>query len=104
MTQDSKQHFESSVEANERVFVNPWEARAFALTVKLHEQGRFDWSEWSDYLADAIARASHIGDSGGESYYAAWLNALEKLLADKGMVDVEELLARQLDIRHPADH
>ena len=29
------------------VFAEPWQAQAFALAVKLSEQGHFTWKEWA---------------------------------------------------------
>ena len=80
----------------EPVFAAPWEARAFALTVKLHERGVFSWSQWSEYLAKSIDSAA---ENGGSSYYESWLQALETLLRDSEVVDLEEYLSviRQLN-------
>ena len=33
------------------VFAEPWQAQAFALAVKLSEQGHFTWKEWAGALA-----------------------------------------------------
>ena len=33
------------------VFAEPWEAQAFALAVRLSEQGHFTWKEWAAALA-----------------------------------------------------
>src|SRR5436190_12475375 len=33
------------------VFAEPWQAQAFALAVKLSEQGHFTWKEWAQGLA-----------------------------------------------------
>ena len=33
------------------VFTEPWQAQAFALAVKLSEQGHFTWKEWATALA-----------------------------------------------------
>ena len=33
------------------VFAEPWEAQAFALAVRLSEQGHFTWKEWAAELA-----------------------------------------------------
>ena len=38
------------------VFSEPWQAQAFAMTVKLHEAGHFEWSEWVDYISTEIAK------------------------------------------------
>jgi nitrile hydratase accessory protein len=66
------------------VFKEPWEAKAFALTLRLHERGLFTWPEW----ADALAR----GDADlGDTYYQHWLRALESLVALKGAASADEL-------------
>lgn len=70
----------------EPVFAAPWEAHAFALTVKLHEQGLFSWTEWSQQLAQVIR------SNDDTPYYENWLKALETLLAEKGIVKSGELL------------
>jgi hypothetical protein len=36
----------------EPVFAEPWQAQAFALAVKLSEQGCFTWKEWAAALAN----------------------------------------------------
>ena len=36
------------------VFNEPWEAQAFALAVKLSEQGYFTWKEWAAALAEEL--------------------------------------------------
>src|ERR1700760_1807545 len=33
------------------VFAEPWQAQAFALALKLSEQGHFTWKEWAEALA-----------------------------------------------------
>ena len=35
------------------VFREPWEARAFAMALALHEAGVFTWKEWAETLARA---------------------------------------------------
>jgi nitrile hydratase accessory protein len=65
----------------EPVFREPWEARAFALAVSLHERGVFTWPEWAHALGAQIAAAPADDDS---HYYGHWLSALERLLANKG--------------------
>ncbi len=34
-----------------RSFEEPWQAKAFAMTVALHERGVFTWSEWAETLS-----------------------------------------------------
>jgi len=74
------------------VFREPWEAQAFAMTLALYERGLFTWPEWAAALSQEIKRAQGAGDPDtGETYYAHWLNALEKLVADKGVVTHDTL-------------
>ena len=68
------------------VFREPWEAQAFAMALALHERGLFTWTEWAATLGDEIKRAQAAGDPDtGETYYRHWLNALERLVAEKGV-------------------
>jgi nitrile hydratase accessory protein len=70
------------------VFREPWEAQAFAMTLALHERGLFTWPEWAATLGEEIKRAQAAGDPDtGETYYQHWLNALERLVAQKGVTD-----------------
>jgi len=86
------------------VFREPWEAEAFAMAVALHERGLFDWSEWTAMLADEIKRAQARGDPDtGETYYRHWLNALERLIAEKGIADGATLARYQNAWHHAAD-
>ena len=74
------------------VFREPWEAQAFAMALVLHERGIFTWSEWADTLSSEIKRAQAGGDPDtGETYYRHWLNALERLVAEKGIADAATL-------------
>ena len=79
-------------DADGPVFHEPWEAQAFAMTLALYERGLFTWSEWAEALAAEIKRAQSAGDPDtGETYYAHWLAALEKLVAEKGVTTSETL-------------
>lgn len=70
------------------VFREPWEAQAFAMTLALYERGLFTWPEWAATLADEIKSAQAGGDPDtGETYYQHWLNALERMVAHKGVTD-----------------
>ncbi len=42
------------------VFAAPWEASAFAITVRLSAQGHFTWDEWTATLSEEI-RMRHSG-------------------------------------------
>jgi nitrile hydratase accessory protein len=85
-------------DAGAPVFQAPWEAQAFAMAVRLHEAGHFTWPEWAERLAGEIKRAQMAGDPDrGDTYYRHWLAALEGLVADKGLVGVDELRRRKLE-------
>ena len=86
------------------VFREPWEAQAFAMALALHERGLFTWSEWAATLADEIKRAQSAGDPDtGETYYRHWLNALERLVTEKGATDVATLERYREAWDHAAD-
>ena len=74
------------------VFREPWEAQAFAMALALHARGLFTWPEWAATLAEEIKRAQAAGDPDtGETYYQHWLNALERMVAAKGVADAHTL-------------
>jgi nitrile hydratase accessory protein len=78
------------------VFAEPWEAQAFAIAVKLSEQGHFSWKEWASSLADELRAAADRGEpDDGSRYYHHWLAALERLAAAKGLTDRAALLSRK---------
>ena len=90
----------------ELVFAAPWEGRAFGLALALHGSGAFTWKEFSSELARSIARweAEHPA---GEAYpyYRCWLEALESLLEDRGIVDRAATLDRAERLgERPAGH
>lgn len=78
------------------VFAEPWQAQAFALAVKLSEQGHFTWKEWAAALSEEIRAAASRGEpDDGSRYYHHWLAALERLAAAKGLCDPGALAARK---------
>ena len=83
------------------LFREPWEARAFAMALALHQAGLFTWDEWAETLGDEIRRAQSVGDPDtGETYYRHWLAALERIVGEKGVASTQ-LLARY---HHAWDH
>ena len=70
----------------EPVFNEPWEARAFGLTIALVRGGLFTYEEFRQHL---IARIN--APDANPSYYVNWLAALEGTLADKGALSSEEI-------------
>jgi nitrile hydratase accessory protein len=70
------------LDADSPVFNEPWEARAFAMTLALHERGVFTWPQWAEALSRQIELARAAGDEDlGDTYYQHWLRALESLVS-----------------------
>ena len=89
---DAPQRRETSRDADQRAFHEPWEAQAFALAVALRERGAFSATEWAAALGEEIKRAQAAGDpDNGDTYYHHWLAALERLVAAKGLADPQIL-------------
>jgi nitrile hydratase accessory protein len=77
-------------------FSEPWEAQAFALAVRLSEQGHFTWKEWAAALAGELKAAVDRGEpDDGKHYYEHWLAALERLVTAKGLTDRRALRERK---------
>jgi nitrile hydratase accessory protein len=78
------------------VFAEPWQAQAFAIAVKLSDEGHYTWKEWAAALADQLQAAARRGEpDDGSRYYEHWLAALEKLVTEKGLADPASLSARK---------
>lgn len=78
------------------VFAEPWQAQAFALAVKLSEQGHFTWKEWAAALADELKSVVDRGErDDGSHYYEHWLAALERLVIARGLSDPAAMFARK---------
>lgn len=95
-----------STQQDEPVFQAPWEARAFAIVNQLAATEHYSWSEWTDFLVKEIAVTEQ--EAGAQTYYEQWVNACEKLLTAKGLLEpgsvqqkIAELLAeRELEHKH----
>ena len=75
----------------EPAFAEPWHAQLFALTVHLNESGRFAWPDWAERFGATLAAHGLARDlDGGNDYFMAWLEPLEKLLAEQGSALPEE--------------
>ena len=82
------------------VFKAPWEAQAFALVVRLQEQGVFSWEEWAEAMSQSINKAREQGDPDlGNTYYQHWLATLERMSLEKGLA-TEETLAEKKQAAH----
>ena len=82
------------------VFAAPWEASAFALAVRLSQAGHFTWREWAETLSEEITEAQRLGDPDlGSTYYQHWVNALERLCSEKGLLGSDLVDQRQEEWR-----
>lgn len=81
-------------------FSEPWEAKAFAIVVKLAEAGHFTWPEWVECFSQEVAAATAVEAAGGrpKSYYEQWLDAAERIMVAKGVTSKEQLLAKRFAI------
>lgn len=78
------------------VFAEPWQAQAFALAVRLSEQGHFTWTEWTEALGAQLKAGADRGEpDDGSRYYEHWLAALENLVTQKQLTDTGTLDERK---------
>ena len=76
----------------EPAFSEPWHAQVFALTVYLNEAGHFDWPEWAARFSTTLKAHGLTRDlDGGEDYFNAWLETLERLLGDLGQTNPDQI-------------
>jgi nitrile hydratase accessory protein len=92
----------------ELVFTAPWQSRLFATTMRLWEQGVVDWEIFRQGLIVQIALHEADlapGDHERFDYWGCWQRALEKLLADLGVVSARELATQGKALAsRPPDH
>ena len=74
------------------VFSEPWQAQAFAMAVRLHEQGHFSWTEWAAELSRRIDAA---GPTETTEYYELWLATLESIATSNSLTTIGELSDRK---------
>jgi nitrile hydratase accessory protein len=68
-------------------FDAPWQAQVVALVVQLSKTGHFSWNEWVRVFSQEIARSpSCTGESVNDTYYRQWLDALERIVVEKGLL------------------
>jgi nitrile hydratase accessory protein len=78
------------------IFAEPWQAEAFALTVRLHEAGCFSWPDWAAALAAVLQEVRDRGEvDDGSHYYDHWLVALERLVTAKQVLSASDLDRRK---------
>ena len=71
----------------ELVFEEPWQGRALGMGVVALQRTGATWDEFREHLVAAIAaRPQQPGETAATAYYVAWLDALEGLLAERGLL------------------
>jgi nitrile hydratase accessory protein len=71
----------------ELVFEEPWQGRALGMAVVALDRLGVPWADFREHLASAISvRPAGEHESPATAYYAAWLDALERLLAERGLI------------------
>lgn len=81
-------------------FREPWQAKAFAMVVLLHRQGRFEWDEWVRVLgAEIAAAAQQPGEDPDAAYHRQFLAALERIVAALGIASADDQRRRKEDWR-----
>jgi len=84
------------IDAEDTVFAEPWEARAFAIALTLSGGEGFSWDEFRNRLIAEIAQADAVreprdGADASPKYYECWLAALEKILREKALLGADEI-------------
>jgi len=72
-------------------FSEIWQRRAFALVVHLVERDHFTWLEWSKALSRQIGATGNPQAFDPGEYYRYWIDALEGLVIEKGLLDAATL-------------
>jgi len=72
---------------DERAFDAPWQAQAFALVLRLNENGCFSWEEWVRVFSEKIATSpARAGESVNDAYFRQWVDALDAILIETGQL------------------
>ncbi len=81
-------------------FNEPWEARAFAIVVRLTDAGHFTWAEWVECFSKEVAAATAVEAAGAtpKTYYQQWLTAAENMMVKKGVTSFDQLAARKFSM------
>lgn len=77
-------------------FEAPWQARAFGVAVALCEREEFDLGTFQARFAERIddLDPESMQDDVEATYYEQWLDCLEEVLLEAGVVEESELAAR----------
>ncbi len=82
------------VEADEPVFHDEWERRAFSMVLLSILKGYVSWDE-GRHAIERMGAAKYLGTT----YYEHWLASLETLVVEKGVLTRDEIDARMQDLK-----
>lgn len=71
------------------VFNEPWQARAFAIVLKMHDDGKFEWKDFQELLIEEITTTEKAGTP--RHYYENWFIAAERLVEKLGIAHSHEV-------------
>lgn len=76
-------------------FSQTWERRAFGLALALSKEGYFEWERFRQALIESIENweRRHALNDPSWNYYQRWLEALETVVAETGILDPAVLQA-----------
>jgi nitrile hydratase accessory protein len=80
----------------ELVFAEPWEGRAFGLTMALVHGGTLDYETFRTALIDRI-RVAETRPDVEFRYYRCWLGALEQVLGRAGLLSEDDVARRSVE-------
>jgi nitrile hydratase accessory protein len=83
------------------VFPEPWNAEVFALTVQLHRNDLFSWSQWAEALSFELNKSGRC--QLGSDYFDCWCDALCNLLVDRGILDTAQIAQMQASWKRAAE-
>ncbi len=76
--------------SGELVFHDDWERRAFAMAVALADSGQYEWPVFQRQLIASIAAAEmEDPQNPSKDYYESWLQSLENILIEQGILTDE---------------
>ncbi|MFE4105892.1 nitrile hydratase accessory protein [Almyronema epifaneia] len=81
----------------EPVFQAPWEAKAFAIVNQLAATQRYSWAEWTNCLVQETAAAEAEAND-ARTYYERWVDACQKLLIQKGILDADAIDQKMVEL------
>ena len=77
-------------------FDEPWQAQALAMADTLVTTGQFSAADWGETLGAELRGTADTGaPDSTETYYCAVVAALEKLLAQSGTANKDEINSRR---------